>query len=82
MFTVYIIKTDKNTFYTGQTNNLVKRINEHKSKGARCAKYLRKFDSIDLVYKENYINKSDALKREYEIKQLTHKQKIKLVSGI
>jgi putative endonuclease len=81
-YTVYILRTSANTLYTGQTNNLEKRLKEHKNKTTRSAKYLRSFKSFELVYKENCPTLSQALKREIEIKKLTHAEKEALINGI
>lgn len=81
MFTVYILKTSANTLYIGQTNNLEKRLEEHKAKSIKSAKYLRAFGSFELVYKEEYPTRSEALKREYELKQLTKTQKERLIKS-
>lgn len=78
---VYILRTSKNTLYTGQTNNLEKRISEHKNKSKRAAKYTRSFDSVELVYSEKYETLSQALKREWELKKLTKKGKELLISN-
>ena len=78
-YTVYILQTSSNTFYTGQTNNLEKRLKEHASKSRRSAKYLRRFDSFKLVYQEPQANLSKALKRENEIKRLSHVEKESLI---
>lgn len=75
MYTVYILKTSKNTLYTGIANNLTKRLLEHKSKGKKSAKYMRAFENFKLVYSEKLKSRSEALKREAEIKKLTRKQK-------
>lgn len=75
IFTVYILKTSGNTLYTGQTNNLEKRLKEHNSKTTRSAKYTRCFESCELFYKEEYPTRSEAMKREAEIKRMTRKQK-------
>ncbi len=76
---VYIIECSDGTFYTGYTNNLDKRINTHnKGKGA---KYTRCRLPVKLLYHEEYDLKGEALKREYKIKQMTRKQKIKLIEG-
>lgn len=74
----YIMRTSKNTFYVGQTNNLERRVEEHKS-GKKGAKYMRMFEDVELVYWETYKTRSEAMKREYELKQLNHEQKVKLV---
>lgn len=79
-FTVYILRTSRNTFYTGQTNNLEKRLKLHKEKSPKSAKYLRLFRSFELVYKEEFGTRGDALRREIEIKKLTHKMKEELIS--
>jgi len=79
MYTVYILRTSKNTLYTGITNNLVKRLKEHKSKSKKSAKYMRSFDNFDLVYKKEYKTRGEALKREAQIKKLTRKQKEGLI---
>jgi len=78
-YTVYILRTSSNTFYTGQTNNLEKRLKQHKDKTSKSAKYMRRFKSFKLAYKEIYSTLSRALKREIEIKKLTHKQKEALI---
>ncbi|WP_330400307.1 GIY-YIG nuclease family protein [Tepidibacter mesophilus] len=76
---VYIIECSDGTFYTGYTNNLDKRINTHnKGKGA---KYTRCRLPVKLRYYEEYDLKSEALKREYKIKQMTRKEKIQLIEG-
>lgn len=79
LYTVYILRTSKNTLYTGITNNLEKRLSEHKSKGKKSAKYMRAFKSFELVYKETCTDKGLALKREFEIKNLTKIQKESLI---
>lgn len=79
-YVVYILRTSSNTLYTGQTNNLEKRLKEHKNKTKRSAKYLRSFKSFELVYKEKYPTLSQALKREAAIKKLSHSQKKILIN--
>jgi putative endonuclease len=81
MFYVYILRTSANTLYVGQTNNLEKRMEEHRSKTIKSSKYVRSFESFELVYSEKYETRSEAMKREYEVKQLTKTQKEALVSA-
>lgn len=81
-FYVYILRTSKNTLYTGQTNNLEKRLKEHKEKSPRSSKYTRSFDSVVLVYSEEHKTRTNAMKREAEIKKLSKKQKELLISKI
>ena len=82
MYTVYILKTSKNTLYTGISNNLEKRLKEHREKGKRAAKYMKAFDSFKLVHSEEYQTRSEALKREVEIKKLTKDKKKSLINNI
>ena len=81
MFYVYILRTSSNTLYIGQTNNLKKRIKEHQAKTIKSSKYIRSFPSFKLVYSETYSTRSEALKREYELKQLTKLQKETLLKN-
>ena len=81
-YVVYILRTFSNTFYTGQTNDLEKRITQHKNKTSKSAKYMRSFESFELVYKETLPTLSRALKREIELKKLSHRQKEALITGI
>lgn len=81
-YTVYILRTSSNTLYTGQTNNLEKRLKQHKSKTSKSAKYMRSFKSFELVYSESHPTLSQALKRETELKKLSHTQKEALINGI
>jgi putative endonuclease len=81
-YTVYILRTSSNTFYTGQTNDLEKRLKEHKNKTSRSAKYMRSFKSFELAYSEVHPTLSQALKREIELKKLSHAGKENLISGI
>ncbi|EHI97242.1 Excinuclease ABC C subunit domain protein [Clostridium sp. DL-VIII] len=75
---VYILECADGTLYTGWTNNLEKRVEMH-SKGIG-AKYTRGRGPVKLIYHEIFENKNDAMKREYAIKRLTRKEKLKLIS--
>lgn len=77
---LYILRTNKNTLYIGQTNNLEKRLKEHKDKKGKGSKYMRSFDSFELVYKEVFKTRSEVLKRELQLKKLTKSQKEELIS--
>ena len=67
MYYVYMLqsKSDKPVTYVGYTNNLKKRIILHNSgKGAKFTRG-RKWE---LIYKEKYKSKKEAISREYYIK--------------
>ncbi len=80
-YTVYILRTSSNTLYIGQTNNLDKRLQEHKSKTSRTAKYIKYFDSCELIFKEEYPTRIEAMRREYQLKHWTKVKKEALVTG-
>ena len=74
---VYIVRCSDNSLYTGYTNNVEARINKHNAgKGAKYTKIRR---PVVLVYQEMYETKSEALRREYEIKTFTRQRKLKLI---
>jgi len=81
LYYVYILETiaknNKKRFYTGYTNNLNRRLQEHK-KGTG-AKFCRGKKSIRLKYFQTFSERSGAMKRELEIKTFTRKQKIELI---
>jgi len=80
---VYILRTSSDTLYIGQTNNLEKRIEEHRGKTVKSAKYMRYFKSFELVYSEPCETRSEAMKREAELKKLTRPEKeLVIKSGI
>lgn len=74
---VYFLECKDNTFYCGYTTNLEKRIMTHNEK--KGAKYTKNKTPVKLVYYEKFNNKSKALSREYFLKQLTRKEKEKLI---
>lgn len=74
---VYMLLCDDNTIYTGITNDLKKRFENHiLGKGA---KYLRGRKPLEIVYTENFQNRSMATKREMEIKKLNRREKEALI---
>lgn len=76
---VYILLCSDNTLYTGWTNDIEARINAHNSKCG--AKYTKGRTPVQLVHKECFETKSEAMKRECEIKGLTKSEKMKLIKG-
>lgn len=73
---VYILKCSNGSLYTGITNDIARRLNEHK-RGAG-AKYTRAFGVKKLVYLEPAKNRSRASIREAAIKKLKRKEKLAL----
>lgn len=75
---VYILECSDKTYYTGWTKDLEKRIKTHNQ--GKGAKYTRGRRPVKLIYFENFNGKIEAMKREYEIKQMSRKEKEKLIS--
>ncbi|MFD2045590.1 GIY-YIG nuclease family protein [Ornithinibacillus salinisoli] len=76
-YTVYILKCNDNTLYTGYTNDLEQRLKMHES--GKGAKYTRGRGPFQVLFVEKYPSKEKAMQREYEIKQLTRKGKFQLI---
>lgn len=76
---VYLLKCKDNSLYCGYTDNIEKRISVHNS--GKGAKYTRSRLPAELVYYEEFSEKREAMKREYEIKKLTRTQKTELVNS-
>ena len=77
MYYIYILECADNTLYTGYTNDLDNRLKVHNQ--GKGAKYTRARLPVNLVYKEEFEDKSDACKREYHIKHMTRKKKEELI---
>ncbi len=77
-FYVYILLCRDGSFYTGYTRDLDTRTKQHKNgKGAR---YTRSHKPQKIAYVEVFDTRGKAMKREREIKKLSHKQKLDLAN--
>ena len=79
MYFVYIIECKDKSLYTGITNDLERRFNEHKS--GIGGHYTGSKRVLKIVYTEKHPNRSSALKREAQIKCWTRAKKEALISG-
>ena len=78
---VYIMTNYKNSvLYIGVTNNLSRRINEHKEK--LFDGFTKKYNINKLVYFEEFANINDAIKREKQLKAGSRQTKIDLIIGL
>lgn len=73
-----MLRCSDNSLYTGYSTDPIRRLSEHNS-SSRGAKYTRSRRPCKLVHIEAYDTKSEALKREYQIKRLSKKNKESLV---
>lgn len=80
MYYVYILECSDNSFYTGITTDIDRRIQEHNgdipTKGAR---YTRARRPVQMVYQSSFNNRSEASIEEFRIKKLSKKQKQQLI---
>lgn len=74
---VYILRCKDDSLYTGYTTNITRRFDMHTD--GKGAKYTRGRGPFTLMLSESYPTKERAMKREYEIKQLSRTEKIKLI---
>lgn len=76
----YLLECADQTFYCGWTNDLDKRVKTHNS--GQGAKYTKSRRPVTLVYYEEFETKEEAMRREWEIKRLTRKEKEKLMISV
>jgi putative endonuclease len=76
MWYIYLLKCSDDTIYTGITNDLDKRINAHNT--GKGAKYTKGRCPVVLLKSFMVETKSEALKEEYRIKQLSRAEKLDL----
>lgn len=76
---IYIVRCADDSLYTGVTTDIPRRLAEHNgsTKGAR---YTRSRQPVHLVYSESAPNRAQACQREWQIKQLSRKEKLMLIS--
>ena len=77
---VYILECDDGTFYTGYSDDVLKRFDNHvNNKGA---KYTKAHKAVKILYVREFKSKSKAMKHEYEVKRLSKDKKIKLLDDV
>ncbi|ELZ90309.1 MULTISPECIES: GIY-YIG nuclease family protein [Haloferax] len=79
MHFVYVIECSDGSLYTGYTTDVERRVAEHDA--GEGAKYTRGRTPVELVHVEAFESKSAAMSREYEIKQLRRREKLRLVES-
>ncbi len=71
-----MLKCADSTFYTGVTTDLDRRLAEHNGdRAGKGARYTRARRPVELVWHEAGHDRSSALKREYQLKQLSRNEK-------
>lgn len=73
----YILRCGDGSLYTGWTNDLNRRVKAHAA--GKGGKYTRSRLPVELVWFEPQPDRSSALRREWEIKQMSREQKLRLI---
>lgn len=73
----YMLRCSDNSIYSGYTTDVYKREKVHNS--GKGAKYTRARLPVKLAYFEEFDNKIDATKREWQFKQYSHKEKEEII---
>jgi len=74
MWYVYIIRCRDGSLYTGSTTDVVRRLKEHNAK--KGGHYTCVRTPVKLEYQEKYSTRSEALKREAQIKRCSRQKKL------
>ena len=72
---VYMVRCNDESLYTGIAIDVERRIDEHNGTGKTGSKYTRARRPVKLVYQEQHVSRSEALKREMQIKDLLKQDK-------
>lgn len=81
MWFVYVVRCSDNSYYTGVTNNILRRLEEHNTSNTVGSKYVRARRPVSLVYKKEVKTRGQALRKEAEIKKLPREVKEMLIKN-
>jgi putative endonuclease len=76
---MYILECSNGAFYTGSTNNLVLRMEQHEN--GEGANFTKKLLPVKLVYVEEYERIDEAFQREKQVQGWSRKKKLALING-
>tara|TARA_R110002072_G_scaffold20688_4_gene74881 strand:- start:39222 stop:39512 length:291 start_codon:yes stop_codon:yes gene_type:complete len=76
---MYILLCSNESYYTGSTNDLERRIRQHKN--GKGANHTKKYSPVKLVYCERYNYVAEAFYREKQVQGWSRKKKEALISG-
>jgi putative endonuclease len=76
---VYIVRCADGTFYIGTARDVAKRLARHNAR--QGAKYTKPRLPVRLVHQEGPMSLTRALRREYQLKQLTRREKKAVIKG-
>lgn len=76
---VYIVRCADGSLYTGWTTDVERRVAQHNA--GRGGRYTRTRRPVKLIYQEELLDRSAAMHREWEIKQLDREHKERLIAN-
>ena len=80
MYVYILTNPGKTVLYVGVTNNLKRRIREHEGNKGNRSTFTGKYYTYKLIYFEEFESPKDAIMREKEVKKLSRKNKIELIT--
>ncbi|MCD8222127.1 MAG: GIY-YIG nuclease family protein [Clostridiales bacterium] len=75
----YLLRCADGSLYCGWTNHLAERVRTHNA--GKGGKYTRSHRPVTLVYYEEFATRQEAMRREWEVKRLSHSEKLKLIQS-
>ena len=81
-YLLYIVECADETYYTGITTDVERRVQEHNSESGKGTRYTAARRPVTLVYEASFSTRSEALKEELRIKGLTRSQKARLIADV
>lgn len=76
---IYMLRCGDGSLYTGIATDVDRRFSEHESQGLKCAKYLRGRLPIEVVFRREIGNRSEASREELRVKGLSRVEKLRLI---
>ncbi|MBK9452254.1 MAG: GIY-YIG nuclease family protein [Bacteroidetes bacterium] len=80
-YTYITTNPGNSVLYTGMTNDLRRRLTEHKAMRGSSDSFAGKYYCYKLVYFERHLTAMGAIRREKEIKKLSREDKIRLIAS-
>ena len=80
-YIVYILRFSDNSLYIGQTKNLPDRLDDHRRRVSKAAKFTKDHGDFELVYQERYDSRVNSMRRERQLKRWARAKKEALIAG-